>query len=221
MLSSDVVIERFVLSDFQENAYVISTSRSSDCVIVDPGMEPEALIRSIREKQLTPQAILITHGHWDHIGGVSQIKAQWPDAQVIIGKNERDKLTDPFGNLSAHFGFSATTCDSDRELQDGEEFSVAGVSFKALEVPGHSRGHLVYILETDDRPLVFCGDLIFAGGVGRTDFADGDMKSLLTSIFEKIFTLPDDARLLPGHGPATTVISEKKHNPYLNSFSEN
>ena len=221
MLSSDVAIERFVLSDFQENAYVVSKRNSADCAIVDPGMEPEILIRFLQDKQLTPQAILITHGHWDHIGGISQVKSQWPNAQVIIGKNESDKLADPYGNLSALFGLTATTCEADRELQDGEEFEVAGITFKALEVPGHSRGHLVYVMKTDDNSFVFCGDLIFAGGVGRTDFADGSMNSLLTSIVEKIFSLPDDARLLPGHGPSTTVLSEKQHNPYLNRFSEN
>ncbi len=221
MLSQDVVIERFVLSDFQENAYIVSRRASSDCAIIDPGMEPDSLIKSVQERQMSPRAILITHGHWDHIGGVSTIKSLWPNAQVMIGKNERDKLTDPYANLSALFGFPSTTCCPDKDLQDGEEFKVAEIPFKALETPGHSRGHLVYVLETDDRSFVFCGDVIFSSGIGRTDFADGNMTTLLDSIRRKIFSLSDNACLLPGHGPSTTVFSEKQHNPYLKGFPNN
>lgn len=215
MKSTDVAIHRIVLSDFEENAYIVSLKGSSDCVIVDPGLQPEELIEYLHAQSLTPRAILITHGHWDHIGGVSAVKSKWPDAPIVIGKNERKKLTDPFANLSAPFGFPQTTYDSDKTLEDGETFEVAGIRFKALEIPGHSRGHLVYLIEAEDRTFAFCGDVIFSGSIGRTDFPDGDMPTLLNGIFEKIFTLPDDSLLLTGHGPSTTVIAEKRSNPFL------
>lgn len=215
MRFADLQIRRAVLSDFQENAFVVSVAGRDDCVVVDPGMEPEPLIQALQNAKLQPKAILVTHGHWDHVGGIAELREIWPDATIFIGENESWKLTDPNGNLSAAFGFPMTTCAADRLLKDGETFDVAGLSFKALEIPGHSRGHVVYLLETDAAPVVFCGDVVFSGSVGRSDFPDGNAADLVRGIREKILTLPDAALLFPGHGPKTTVGAERKYNPFL------
>jgi len=215
MKLEDIVLKRFVLSDFEENAYVVSLKGRDDCVVIDPGMGAERIVEFLQQNRLTPRAILVTHGHWDHIGGIAAIRGAWKDAPIFIGVNERSKLTDPNGNLSSVFGFPMTTCDADKILQDDETFKVAGLTFQALEVPGHSCGHVVYLLNLEEVPFVFCGDVLFAGSIGRTDFADGDHDLLIGKIKEKIFPLSDETFLYPGHGPNTTLKKEKRANPFL------
>ncbi len=215
MKLEDIVLKRFVLSDFEENAYVVSLKGRDDCVVIDPGMGAERIVEFLQQNRLTPRAILVTHGHWDHIGGIASIREVWKDASIFIGEKERSKLTNPNGNLSGAFGFPTTTYDADKLLRDDEIFSVAGLTFKALEVPGHSAGHVVYLLELDEVPFVFCGDVVFAGSIGRTDFADGDYSLLIKKIKEKIFPLADETFLYPGHGPNTTLKKEKRSNPFL------
>ena len=215
MKLEDIVLKRFVLSDFEENAYVVSLKGRDDCVVVDPGMGAERIVEFLQQNRLTPRAILVTHGHWDHIGGIAAIRGIWKDASIYIGAKERSKLTDPNGNLSSAFGFPLTTCDADKLLQDDENFEVAGLTFQALEVPGHSAGHVVYLLELEEVPFVFCGDVVFAGSIGRTDFADGNYSLLVKKIKEKIFPLSDETFLYPGHGPNTTLKKEKRTNPFL------
>ncbi len=215
MKLEDIVLKRFVLSDFEENAYVVSLKGRDDCVVIDPGMGAERIVEFLQQNRLTPRAILVTHGHWDHIGGIAAIRGIWKDASIYIGAKERSKLTDPNGNLSSAFGFPLTTCDADKLLQDDENFEVAGLTFQALEVPGHSAGHVVYLLELEEVPFVFCGDVVFAGSIGRTDFADGNYSLLVKKIKEKIFPLSDETFLYPGHGPNTTLKKEKRTNPFL------
>lgn len=217
MKLADIVVDRVVLSDFEENAYIVSPKNSSDCVIIDPGMEAQPLVDYIKAHNLTPKALLLTHGHWDHIGGIDLMKEIWPETAILIDEKESDKLSNPNGNLTAFFGFKAVVNHSCTTLVDGEEFEVAGLKFKTLETPGHTCGHVVFLLETEEKPIMFCGDLVFAGSIGRSDFPDGNFDTLINSLARKIIPLPKETLIFPGHGPSTTLQNEIRYNPYFSS----
>lgn len=207
-------IVRVVSIPFEENCYIVHREGDRRCVVIDPGLEPEKIAATIRSKGLLPEAILNTHGHSDHIGGNAELKRQWPDCPIVIGAGDADKLGDPTRNLSAMFGGVVRSPKADILVGEGDVHGAADLRFEVLAIPGHTTGHVVYLCR-DFRPMaVFVGDVIFAGSVGRTDFPGGDFDLLITGIRRKLFTLPDDTMLLPGHGPATRVGDEKLDNPF-------
>jgi len=194
---------------------MISLENGSECVVVDPGIEPEELLETLRKQNLTPVVMLITHGHYDHIGGISAVREAWPECPIWTSALEAKKLTDPNQNLSAVFGFPQVAPAADRILEAGEKFTVANLDFQAIHIPGHSSGHLVFAIQGPEHLHVFVGDTIFAGSIGRGDFPDGDFDLLIDSIKSKLLTLPNDTILYPGHGEKTTVGREKRSNPYV------
>jgi glyoxylase-like metal-dependent hydrolase (beta-lactamase superfamily II) len=204
-----------VSADFQENAYLVRPDQGSDCVVIDPGFEPEKIEDLLNRRGWIPRAILNTHGHADHIAGNAALKQRWPDCPLVIGTDDAPKLTHPFQNLSGPFGLSLVSPPADVEVNDGEVYSAASLEFEVLAVPGHSKGHVVYLWRGGSPFVAFVGDVIFAGSVGRTDFPDGDFDALARGIHGKLFTLPDDTVLYSGHGPATTVGREKRENPFV------
>ncbi len=214
MRSSDFQFDVVVCLPFEQNTYIARLKDHTDCVVFDPGLEPEKIINHLEQHGLTPAAILITHGHGDHVGGNAALKKRWPDAPIVIGAADAHKLTDPRKNLSASFGIPMASPPADATVKDGDVYNAAGFEFLVREIPGHSAGHVVYIWQGRRPAVVFVGDVIFAGSVGRTDFPDGDHDQLISGIRSKLFTLPDDTILLPGHGPETTVGEEKRSNPY-------
>jgi glyoxylase-like metal-dependent hydrolase (beta-lactamase superfamily II) len=143
------------------------------------------------------------------------MKERWPAAPLLIGEGDASKLTDPVGNLSAGFGLPLRSPPADRTVRDGEVLDFAGIQWTVLETPGHSSGHVVFVAKQLSPMIVLGGDVLFAGSVGRTDFPDGDAPALFASIREKLFTLPDDTIVLPGHGPATSVGRERRTNPFV------
>ncbi|MGO9113646.1 MAG: MBL fold metallo-hydrolase [Thermoguttaceae bacterium] len=206
---------RVVSAPFDENSYVICQKGHDDCVVIDPGFGPEEILALLDEKKIAPAAILNTHGHSDHIAGNAALKERWPDCPLIIGHGDAAKLTDAQLNLSARYGRAITSPPADRTVRAGDQVSAAGFKLEVREIPGHSVGHVIYIWKENTPNLAFVGDIIFLGSVGRSDFFDGDFDQLAAGIRAKIFTLPDDTVLLPGHGPATTVGREKTENPYV------
>jgi glyoxylase-like metal-dependent hydrolase (beta-lactamase superfamily II) len=209
------VIRVVTSSLFEENAYLIALPGGTDCIVVDPGLEPERILEDIAGQAWTPRAILNTHGHADHIAGNESLKEAWPEAPLVIGAGDEPKLADPVTNLSAGFGFRIVSPPADRTVREGVVLDLAGIRWTVWETPGHSSGHVVFVA-LDLRPIVVLGgDVLFAGSVGRADLPDSDPRALVASIREKLFTLPDDAVVLPGHGPTTTIGREKESNPFV------
>ncbi len=215
MSQPELRVEAVVSTPFEENSYLARLEGRSDCLVIDPGLEPNKIVRHLEGAGLVPAAILNTHGHSDHIAGNALLKERWPDCPLVIGAGDAVKLIDPRENLSRAFGFDLTSPPADVQVRDGDAYSAAGIDLEVLSIPGHSAGHVVYAWKGRRPYLVFVGDVIFAGSVGRTDFPDGDFEQLRDGIHAKLFSLPDDTVLLPGHGPATTVEAEKRGNPIV------
>lgn len=210
-------IECIVSPPFQENTYIVWLEGRQDCLIVDPGFTPDEVIELLEDKGLTPAAILLTHGHSDHIAGNAALKERWPECLLVIGERDAVKLEDPVQNLSAQYGFHLVSPPADVLVHENESYSAAGVEVEIHETPGHSIGHVIYVWKLAERTIVFGGDVLFAGGIGRTDFSDGSFAQLEQSIRTHFYTLPDDTLILSGHGPATTVGREKASNPYVSA----
>jgi glyoxylase-like metal-dependent hydrolase (beta-lactamase superfamily II) len=207
-------IHTIISLPLEENTYVVNLPGCDDAVVIDPGLEPDLILNHLRDQGLTPAAILNTHGHADHIGGNAALKRTFPDAPLLIGAAETHLLADPAANFSADFGFPLTSPPADRTLREGDTVEAAGMTFEVLDIPGHSPGHIVYLLRgTPCR--VFGGDVLFRGGVGRCDLPGGDERLLCDGIRRKLFTLPPDTVVYPGHGPVTTVGYERRTNPFV------
>jgi glyoxylase-like metal-dependent hydrolase (beta-lactamase superfamily II) len=207
-------IETLVSMPFGENTYVVWLGGSHEAIVIDPGLEPQIILDFLRDRKLTPVAILNTHGHGDHIGGNAEMKRNYPDAPLIIGTKEADLLTDSNANLSAPFGMPITSPPADQLVDEGDVLNLAGIPLEVLEVPGHSPGHIVFVVRGSPS-IVFGGDVLFAGSIGRHDFPNSDGPLLLSGIRDKLLTLPADTLVYPGHGPRTTIGREKSTNPYL------
>ena len=215
MLASEMLLGKVISPPFDENTYIAHLVGRDDCIVFDPGFDPDTILDYLDERGLTPAAVLCTHGHSDHIAGNAALKERWPAVPLMIGVGDSWKLTDPRGNLSAAFGASLLSPPADRTVDEPERFEAAGLTLDVLATPGHSSGHVVFLCRQVEPWHVFSGDLLFRGSVGRTDFPDGDFDALRASIHDKLFTLPDDTIILPGHGPATTIGREKRTNPFV------
>ena len=199
---------------FAENTYLLWQAGSSDAVVIDPGFEPEPVLEKLADEGLTVRLILNTHGHVDHIAGNADLKAAYPDAPLVIGAGDEQMLTNPMLNLSGLSGVDIRSPPADRLVREGDVIEAAGLRFEVLDIPGHSPGHVVYLVRGHP-PVVFGGDVLFRGSIGRTDFPGGDLDQLLTGIRAKLWPLPDDTVVYSGHGPVTTVGHEKRTNPFL------
>lgn len=205
-----MIIEKVTVSPLLENCYIVGDEATMTGIIIDPGDEAERILRKVNALGLTIDKIVNTHAHVDHVCAVQDVKEAL-GAKFYLHPAERIHLP-RLPQSAAAFGIkNARIPDVDVELNDGGVIAVGNQQLQVIHTPGHTPGHCILVLEQD----VFCGDLIFAGSIGRTDLPGGDYPTILASLESAILTLPDDARLHPGHGPSTTVAIEKQYNPFL------
>ncbi|MBA4188481.1 MAG: MBL fold metallo-hydrolase [Planctomycetaceae bacterium] len=200
---------------FAENSYVVWREGGTEAFVIDPGFEPDLIREALAERGLTLTAIVCTHGHVDHIAGNADLKQAFPDAPIFIGTGDALFLTDANVNMSAAFGFSVVSPPADRLLNEGDTITVAGIELEVFDIPGHSPGHVVYLLREMKPAVVLGGDVLFRGSVGRTDFPGGSFPTLKANITRVLWPLPPDTVVYPGHGPVTTIGHEKRMNPFL------
>ena len=209
-------IQGFALGGYQTNCYVV-TGEGADgtptCWIADCGFDPEPLLDFVDGLGVPPEVIVLTHAHVDHIAGLREARRRYPSTPIWIHENEEDWLTDATKNLSAMSPVHVTAPPADRLLRDGETLTLGGEPWRVLHTPGHSPGSISLV--HDESATCLCGDAIFNGSIGRTDFPGCSFETLADSIRGKLYALPDETVLLPGHGPATRVGDEKRHNPFV------
>ncbi|WP_373483562.1 MBL fold metallo-hydrolase [Acetobacterium sp.] len=198
------------LGQMGTNCYVVWDEKTLEAAVIDPGFEDQRINDIIYENRLQVKYILLTHGHFDHLGGVNQIK-QLTGAKVLIHENDADCLLDPRRNLSVLAGLSMVLEPADGLLSENETITLGDIVFRVIHTPGHSKGGICLLAEDQ----LFVGDTLFNTSIGRTDFADGDLNELLNGIESKLFILDDATIVLPGHGENTTIGYEKTNNPFL------
>jgi glyoxylase-like metal-dependent hydrolase (beta-lactamase superfamily II) len=205
------------------NCYVIAPERGGAAVIVDAPPDVEAIARLLGQYDLTPLALLVTHGHIDHAGGAGSVVRR-TGVHAYLHPDDEFLAADPAGQIRSLFGFVPPDAEEfappERyvDLAHGEHLELAGFDFEVRHTPGHTPGHCVFVVEEEG--IVFSGDQLFAGSVGRTDFPYGSWDDLMTSMQSQIMTLPDDIRVLPGHGPETTIGRERRANPFIREWLE-
>jgi len=217
-------IETFVLTLFQQNTRVIVCESTATAICIDPGCEAPEIAAFIRENGYLLQAITLTHGHLDHVGGTKYLHDQFPDVEIILHKDDEDlyygRPQQPLLMGMSQPQLAALGLDFEpppkltRNWKNGEVYIVGELRFSVRHCPGHTRGHV--ILAEEKQRKVFVGDCLFDGSIGRTDLPGGDFDQLIASINDNILSLEDDFVVYSGHGPETTVGREREYNPFLN-----
>ena len=195
------------------NCFTIINEDTKEAIMIDASGNPKHLLEDIVIAEAKPVAILLTHAHFDHIDAVDMIRSEFPDIEVIIGKNDEELMGNPNLNLSMAFMGDPVSVKADKTVNDGEVINLIGIRIECIEVPGHTKGGMCYYMP--ELSALFDGDTLFHGSVGRSDFPTGDSQLLLDSIRGKLFTLPDETKVFPGHDSETTIGWEKENNMFF------
>ena len=220
-----MLIAGFPAGPWGTNCYVAATGPGNECVVIDPGKDAaEGVAQVVREHRLKPVAVLVTHGHVDHMWCVAPVAGTY-DATAWIHPADRHLLANPMAGMSRETTqmllggrYEFAEPDDVQELGDGQELELAGLRFVVDHAPGHTEGSVTFrspYERADVSEVMFSGDLLFAGSIGRTDLPGGDHPTMLRSLASKVLTLPDDVVVLPGHGEQTSIGRERATNPFL------
>lgn len=217
-----MLVVGFPTGAFQANCYLVAPGEGEPCVVIDPGQDAvEPITEALRKHRLAPVAALLTHGHFDHVFSVAPI-CDGNDIPAWIHPEDREMLADPLRGLGAQsaefFGGRLELREPSevRELGDGTELDLAGLTMTVDHTPGHTRGSVVFRSDlAEGGRVLFAGDTLFAGSIGRTDLPGGDMRTMSETLRTKLLPLADDTVVLPGHGPSTTIGRERASNPFL------
>lgn len=207
-----IVVVTNILGNLATNCYTIVNTDTRQAVIVDPASNADFLINMVNNQNYILEGILLTHGHVDHIGAVSKLVEAFPQAKIYCSEDEVDLLSNSNINLSIMFGVDYSY-NADVKLTDSQVIDLIGVDILCIKTPGHTEGGMCYYMESEN--MLFSGDTLFEESVGRTDFPTGSEAVLVKSIKERLFILPDQVTVYPGHGDKTTIGNEKIYNPFV------
>jgi len=206
-----MIIKSFHTGPLAVNSYVVTDEKTKKTFIVDPGGHNLNMVNYIKGDNLEVEYIILTHGHGDHLGGVPDLMKEFPSAKLAAGIYDKEMLANPNLNMSAMVQGYPVSLSADQYLNDGDTLKVGDLELKVIHTPGHTPGGICILVEN----FLFSGDTLFEQSIGRTDFPGSSFQAIVKSIREKLFILPEDTTVLPGHMGPTTIGFEKENNPFV------
>ena len=209
-----MMLAKLVVGPLQVNCFILADEKTKEAVVIDPGDDAQEILKIISDKGLKVKYLVSTHGHFDHVGANMALK-EATGAELLIHEGDAQLMASATMQSRAFGMNSASSPQADRYVKHGDVINAGEIALKVLHTPGHSQGGISLL----EQGMVFTGDSLFAGSIGRTDLPGGDLTTLLRSIKTNLMTLPDDTKVFCGHGPASTIGEERRENPFLNKDS--